>query len=148
VRRLVPGLIVGLVAALLLAGCVPASPDADTYDDKAARTLGAGVSETRTVQRVLQSLYDGRMLRPAAKTQLRYSEDALDTAAKAFTELNPPPSRDGLNQRTSTLLSDAGDLLAQARIAIERDRVGEYPGIAQHLGAVASRMEKLEGRVK
>jgi len=143
-----PRLAASALAAVLLGGCVPASPDADTYDDKAARTLGSAVSETRTVERVLDTLYDGRMLRPAAVTQLRYSEDALDTATGAFTELNPPPSRDRLNRRTSTLLGDAGDLLAQARVAIERERVGDYPTIADDLRQLADRMERLEGRVQ
>jgi hypothetical protein len=131
----------------LLAGCVPASPDVDTYDDKAALTLGAGISEARTVQRILETLYDGRMLRPTAKTQLRYSEDSLDTATGAFTELNPPPARDPLSTRTATLMSTAGDLMTQARVAIERDRVEQYPTIADDLGTVADRMEKLEGRL-
>jgi len=143
-----PRLAASALGAVLLGGCVPASPDADTYDDKAALTLGSAVSEARTVERVLDTLYDGRMLRPAAVTQLRYSEDALDTATGAFTELNPPPSRDRLNRRTTTLLGDAGDLLAQARIAIERERVGDYTTIADDLARLAERMEKLEGRTR
>ena len=136
------------LAAVLLGGCVPASPDADTYDDKAALTLGSAVSEARTVERVLDTLHDGRMLRPAAVTQLRYSEDALDTATGAFTKLNPPPTRDRLNRQMSTLLGDTGDLLAQARIAVERERVGDYSTIADHLRRLAERMERLEGRVQ
>lgn len=136
------------LAAVLLGGCVPASPDVDTYDDKAALTLGSAVSEARTVERVLDTLYDGRMLRPPAVTQLRYSEDALDTATGAFTELNPPPTRDRLNRQMSTLLDDTGDLLAQARIAVQREQVGDYPTIAEDLRRLAGRMERLEGRVQ
>jgi len=143
----------GLTAAvaagsLLLAGCVPASPDVDTYDDKAALTLGAGVSQVRTVQRIVQTMYDGRMLHPTAVAQLRYSEDSLETATGAFTELNPPPARDRLDTRVSTLMGDASDLLADARIAIERSDVGSYPGLADDLGKLADRLEKLEGRVR
>lgn len=146
-RRLLAPPLIGLLAALVLAGCVPASPDVNTYDDKATLTLQSGVSESRTVEKVLRSLYDGRMLRPTAKTQLRYSEDGLGTAAKAFTELNPPPSRDWLSTRVSTLLSDASDLVEEARIAVERERANRYPGIAKDLDEVAATMERLEGRV-
>ena len=134
--------------AALLAGCVPASPDTDTYDDKAAQTLGSAVSDVRTVQRLLETSYDGRMLRPTAIAQLRYSEDALDTATKAFTELNPPPQRDRLNTRVSTLLGDAGDLLAEARVAVERRNRPDYPGLAKDLDALAADLEKVEGRVR
>lgn len=140
-------LLLALLAAVVLVGCVPASPDVDTYDDKARLTLQSGVSEARTVQKILETLQDGRMLRPSAKTQLRYSEDALDTADKAFTELNPPPARDRLEKATSALLADAGDLLAEARVAVERDEVPKYAGIAEDLSKVSSKMEKLEGRL-
>jgi len=136
-----------LAAALLLSGCVPASPDADTYRDKAALTLGSAVSETRTVSRLLETSRDGRMLRPTAKAQLRHSEDALDTATGAFTELNPPPTQDSLNRRASSLLDDAGDLVAEARIALERSRTGRYPRLVRELENLAARMERLEGRL-
>ncbi|HEX6485974.1 MAG TPA: hypothetical protein VF012_04640 [Nocardioidaceae bacterium] len=143
-----PQLAASALAAVMLGSCVPASPDADTYDDKAALTLGSAVSEARTIERVLDTLYDGRMLRPAAVTQLRYSEDALDTATDAFTELNPPPTRDRLNRQMRTLLGDTGDLLARARIAVERERVGDYPILAEDLRHLADRMARLEERVQ
>ncbi|HET7532266.1 MAG TPA: hypothetical protein VFJ83_03890 [Nocardioidaceae bacterium] len=81
-------------------------------------------------------------------TQLRYSEDALDTATDAFTELNPPPTRDRLNRQMRTLLGDTGDLLARARIAVERERVGNYPILAEDLRHLADRMARLEERVQ
>ncbi|MFZ5847271.1 MAG: hypothetical protein ACOYX5_07825 [Actinomycetota bacterium] len=137
----------GLVLLASLTACVPASPDADTYDDKAALTVGSTISEVRTVQRLLELLYDDRMLRPTAVAQLRYSEDALDTATKAFTELNQPPSRDRLATRVDTLLGDAGDLLADARIAVERRHRGQYPSLAGDLGRLASTLEQVEGRL-
>jgi hypothetical protein len=146
VRRVAP--VGAVLAALLLAGCIPASPDADTYDDKAMRTLGAGVSDVRTVQKLMQTLYDGRMLRPSAIAQMRYSEGSLATASGAFTELNPPPSRDALNEKVSTLMSDASDLLAEARTAIERENVQDYPKLAKEMGKLADKLEKLEERTR
>ena len=136
-----------VAAAALLAGCVPMTPDADTYDDKAYQTLGSAISDVTTVQRIVQTSKDGRMLGPTATAQLRYSEDGLDTATKAFTELTPPPSRDRLDHRVSTLLGQAGDLLAEARVALERDSVSEYAGLVKNLGKLATELEKLEGTV-
>jgi hypothetical protein len=76
-----------LVALLgvLGSGWVPASPDVDTYDDKARLTLGSAVSEVRTIETILRTLHEDRMFRPTAIAQLRYSQSALDTATAAFT---------------------------------------------------------------
>ncbi len=137
----------GLVAALLLSGCVPASPDAGTYDDKVRVTLGAAVSDVRTVQTLLETLYDDRMLRQTAIAQMRYSEKSLGTATSALTELNPPPQRDRLTRRMSTLLGDAEDLMDEARTAVERYHRDRYPGLADDLDQVAKDLEKLEEQV-
>ena len=142
-RRLAAALV---AAVLLLAGCVPASPDVDTFDDKAMRTAGAAVSEVRTVERLLSLLHGGRMLRAAAVAQLRHSEDGLGTAAKAFTELNPPPARDGRADRLGALLDDAETLVADARVAVERRAAGDYPDLAKQLEALAMKLEALERR--
>lgn len=136
-----------VVAVALLGGCVPASPDVDTYDDKAALTLGAAVSEVRTVQSLLETLYDDRMIRQTAIAQMRYSEKSLGTATSAFTELNPPPRRDRLTKRMTTLLGDAGDLLDEARTAIERYDRAAYPSLVDELDTTAGDLEKLERRV-
>jgi len=139
----------GLVALLvLLSGCVPSNPDTDTFDDKSLRTAGAALSQTRTVSGLLQTSYDGRMLRPTALAQLRYSEDSLDTATGAFTELNPPSARDAQYTRLSTLLGEAGDLVAEARIAVERSEEARYPRLVDRLDALASKLERLEGRLR
>lgn len=136
-----------LVVLAAVTGCVPSTPDADTYDDKAAQTLGSAVSEVRTVQRLLQTLSENRMFRASAVTQVRYSEDALDTANKAFTELDQPVSRDRLARDVGTLLGDAGDLLTDARTAIVRRERADYPRLAEDLGALVEELEKVEGRV-
>jgi hypothetical protein len=132
---------------LLVAGCVPASPDVGTYDDRAALTLESAVSDVRTVSTLLETLHDDRMLRPTAIAQLRYSEKSLDTAITAFTELNPPPQRDRLTQRMDTLLGEAEDLLGEARTAIERENRARYPALVRDLEATAVDLERLAGRV-
>ena len=87
------------------------------------------------------------MLRPVAVTQLRYSEDGLEKSTSWFTGLNPPTGSDPLDKRAGTLLQDAGDLVADARVAVHRDSAGEYPRIATRLAKLGSKLEKLEGRV-
>lgn len=141
-------LLAAAVLAALLTGCVPASPDTDTYDDKVRLTLGSAVGEVRTVERLLQTLHEDRMLRPTAVAQLRYGEDSLGTATKALTELNPPPGRDRLADRADTLLTDADDAMAAARLAVERSQVDAYPRLARDLERVAVAMEQVEERLR
>ena len=136
------------LSGAVLARCVPASPDADTYDDSAAQTVGSAISDVRTVQRLLETLSDDRMLRPVAVAELRYSEERLGKVTQAFTELNPPPQRDRLAQQLSTLLEDGGDLLAESRVAVHRHETGEYSSLATDLERLAADMEELEGRVQ
>jgi hypothetical protein len=135
-----------VLVATLLSGCVPASPDVDTFEDKAMRTAGTAVSEVRTVERLVTLLDEQRMLRPTAVAQLRYSEEGLGAAATSFNELNPPPARDQLAHRLSTLLDEAEQLVADARIAVARRAVGEYGGIARQLEATAKALEGVEAR--
>jgi hypothetical protein len=147
-RRPVARLAVGsLVASTLLAGCVPASPDDDTYKDKAAVTLGGAASQVATVQKVLELLHQGRLLRPTAIAQMRYSQSSLDTNTSAFTEVHPPPELDWLYTRTNNLLSNASDTTNQARLAIERHDVDQYPKIADDLTKLADKLDELESRV-
>jgi hypothetical protein len=132
------------VTALLLTGCVPANPDADTFDEETKRTAGTALSEVRTVERSLTLLGKERMLRPTAVAQMRYSQDGLGAAATAFTDLNPPPSRDGLAERLSTLLDEAEGLVVDARVAIEREAVEDYGDLARRLESVAQDLEAVE----
>lgn len=136
-----------LSVLLLLGGCVPAAPDEETYRDQVSRVLGSAVSEVRTVSTLLDTLYDERMLRLSAIVQLRYSEAALETETGKFTRMTPPPSQDPLHARAATLLGDAGDLAAQARIVVNRKRHDRYPALVRDLEELAGELERLEDQV-
>jgi len=136
-----------VAAVFVVSGCVPASPAPATYEDKAALTLGSALSEVATAQLALTQLDQGKMFRPAVLTTFRYSEDNLDTASKSFTELNPPPTDDRLYQRCSTVLGDAQDLLAQARIAVERQDAAQYPSLLRRLRRMSDRLDTFEKQV-
>jgi hypothetical protein len=130
--------------AVTLSGCIPATPDADTYRDKAERTLGAGVSQTTTVAMILRNLHKDKMFRPAAITQMRYSQGSLDTASTAFTELTGPAQLDDVTRKVSSWMSEAATKADDARTAIERGNRGEYLPLAKELTSLADKMEKLE----
>jgi hypothetical protein len=126
---------------------VPASPGPSTYEDKAKLTVDAALSEVATVQLTLEQLSRDRSFRPSVLTQLRYSEDSLDTATGAFDELNPPKTDDRLHQRTDALLSAAGDALAHTRIAVERNERQEYLALIATLKKIATRLDTLGKQV-
>lgn len=133
-----------LVVLLATAACVPASPDADTYDDQAMRTAGSAVSDVRTVEALLRLLHEERILRPTAVAQLRSSEQGLGTTATSFSELNPPPARDPLADRLGALLDQAEQLVQDARVAVARQAFDSYPGIARQLETTATKLEAVE----
>jgi hypothetical protein len=136
--------VAAVVGLLLLSGCVPASPDEDTYKGKASLTIGGASSEVSTVQDILELLHAHRIFRPAAITQMRDSQSSLDTNTGAFNEINPPPALDGLYQHTNTLLSDSTDTIRAARLAIERHETSRYLPLAHELGKLADRLDALE----
>jgi hypothetical protein len=136
-----------LVVVFLVSGCVPASPNVDTYDDEAMRTAGTAVSEVRTVERLLELLEQDRILRPTVVAQMRYSEDALATTTTSFSGLNPPEARDPLADRLGGLLDQAEQLVMDARVAVERRDVGDYTAIARRLESTAKKLKAVEAEV-
>jgi hypothetical protein len=133
-----------VLAMVLVSGCVPASPDEDTYRGKASVTVGGARSEVGTAQKTLDALRHDRTFRPTAVVALRDSRSSLGTNASAFHEVNPPQSLDGLYRRIDRALSDAADAVQQAVLAVHRQQVGRYARIAADLGGVANRLARLE----
>src|SRR4051794_2516832 len=136
-----------LVVLLSVAACVPASPDQDTYLAKTSVTVGGALSEVATVRTILEALHENKMFGTTAIAQIRASQDSLDTNAGAFAEVNPPPELDHLYAVTSSLLSDASDLVTEARIAVDRHRSDRYPKIAEGLSKIAAQLDKIEKSV-
>lgn len=133
-----------LAAVLVVVGCVPASPDRDTYLAKTSVSVGGALSEVATVRTILEALREKKMFRSTAIAQVRASQTSLDTNAGAFAEVNPPPALDALYNRTSTLLANATDLVTAARIAIDRHRSDRYPKIAADLAKTATELDKIK----
>jgi hypothetical protein len=132
---------------LAVSGCVTASPAPSTYEDKAKLSVEAALSEVASVQTNLEQLNRDRAFRPAVLAQLRYSEDGVDAAARAFTELNPPRSDDRLRARTDSLLTAAGDTLAQTRIAVERNEQKRFGALIGDLKTLATHLDSLDKQV-
>lgn len=81
-------------------------------------------------------------------TQLRYSEDAVDKATSSFSSLNTPTGSDHLAKRVNRLLSKAGDLVGQARLAVHRGNEGGYDELVDSLRSLADSMESAEASIR
>lgn len=141
------GALLAVVILAVSSGCVVASPDADTYQDAAASSIGTAASEVATVQMLLDLLDRDRITSSAVVAQLRYSEKNLAKAAQGLTGLNPPPSQDGISTKAGDLFDKAESLVEDARVAVHRSETSDYPRIAGELKALGSDLQALEGRV-
>lgn len=145
-RRLLSSAVAIAVLAMA-SGCVVASPDADTYEDAAASSVGSVAGEVATVQLLLDLLDRHRITDAAVVTQLRYSEKNLAAAAQGLTGLNPPAEEDPVSSKAGDLFEQAENLVESARIAVHRENTAQYATIASSLKALGTKLQKLEGEV-
>jgi hypothetical protein len=92
----------------------------DSYRGKASITVEAAISEVETTRITVQALLDDQILIPYADETITASETALDSIGAAFGSVQPPVGSDELRESVSTLVSDAEDAVAAARIAARR----------------------------
>lgn len=76
------------------------------------------------------------------------SETNAGRTADHFNGEQPESRDDPAYARVTSLLSDASDLLAQARIALVRRDSSEYPSLARQLSKMTDRLSKAEAEVR
>jgi hypothetical protein len=78
---------------------------------------------------------------------LSQAEQDLDSVQTSFDAVQPPsPAADRLRTEVGDLLTAAGDVLSDLRIAVRRGDLAALPGIARPLPSLRSRLETIEGR--
>jgi len=142
------GALGGALLACLLSGCVAPALDSGAYQRNAIRALDSAVSDARTGAIAVENLLEERLTRTYADTVVTESEDAMGPVEDSFGSVDPPSAADvRLRDEVGGLLSDTGDALADARIALRRDdRRGMRTSMAQ-LRALADRMEARSERL-
>lgn len=150
-RRLARGTLAATVLVALataLTGCVAPAFDSGAFQRNAIHALESAVSDTRTGAMTLELHLDDRVMRPYADTVLTESEDAIGPVEDSFGVVDPPTDADAaLRTEVGDLLTDAGNALADARIAL---RSGDRAAMAQsvtQLRAVADAMEQASERL-
>jgi hypothetical protein len=144
-RALAWPLIVALVA--LLTACSPQTPDHESWTDSALQALEDSASEVATAELLLRQVRDDRVTRSYEKVVALDADEAAGTIAESFGAKQPPPEDDAEYRRVTTALSDAADLLADVRIAVERSDTSEYADLLEQLGKVADDLDSTRREV-
>jgi hypothetical protein len=115
--------VAALAALAVLAGCSTPEGDPSAYREEALSTIKAVDSGVQSVRLVLRLSLDQRTFGRPADDAVTTAESSVTSTAGTFTALQPPPGADDVRDAASTLLNDAQDAVAAARIAIRRNDV-------------------------
>jgi hypothetical protein len=108
-----------LLAALLVpSACRPSSPDESGWRSTAEQAVSDMVSEVATSRLAVQEQLRDRFVGRYAVVVLTYSEEAAGKASDSVATVQPPPAARPSYDELTTLLSDATDAIADARIAV------------------------------
>jgi len=146
VTRPRPGwpVLLAVVFSWVLTGCVPATPDEDTWRYDARQAVSDVSSEVRTVALVLRHDAAGRFLGGYAAVTAANAEEAAGKAGDTLAAKQPPAAEEGRYATVTDLLDKATGLLAEARIAVAEGNRSAYQGLLDQLDAVAGQLDRLE----
>jgi hypothetical protein len=135
-------------ATALLSACIAPAFDSGAFERNAIHALDSAVSDTRTAALALEQDLSDRLVRPYADTVVTQSEDDIGPVQDSFGSVDPPTKADEkLRDHVGGLLSDAGDALAAARIALRNDDRAGMARSVRNLRSVAAEMERTSERL-
>ena len=141
-----------LTASLLLVlaatSCAPQAPDHSSWRDQAHLSLQDVGSNVSTMSLLLRLVRDDRMFGKYQQIVALNSETNAGRTASHFSAEQPEPRDDAAYTRVTGLLSDAGDLLSQVRIALVRRDRQQYPKLAKELDQMSNRLARAESDVQ
>jgi len=132
----------GLCTLVLMSGCIAPAPDQGAFEQNAKSALESASSETSTARLALDGLLSGKATDAYADTVVTDSENAMGGVQTSFGVVDPPSrAQDRLRDQVLTLLSDADDALAHARIALRRNDTRALHAALGELDASTSQLE-------
>jgi hypothetical protein len=138
---------IGVVLLGLLTGCAPQAPDHSSWRDQAHLSVQDVASNVATMSLVLRLVREGRMFGKYQQVVALNSETNAGRTTSHLSAEQPEPRDDATYKRVTSVLSDAGDLLADVRIALVRRDTSAYPRLAGDLADMTRRLERLETAV-
>jgi hypothetical protein len=134
----------GGIALILLTACAPQAPDHSSWRDQAHLSVQDVASNVATMSLVLRLVREGRMFGKYQQVVALNSETNAGRTTSHLSAEQPEPRDDPTYKRVTGALSDAGDLLAEVRIALVRRDSGSYPRLAGELAATIRRLDRIE----
>jgi hypothetical protein len=145
-RHLVPAAGCSLI---LLTGCIAPALDQGAFEQNAKSALESAASETQTAQIALDVLLSGSATNAYADTVVTDSENAMGGIETSFGVVDPPtPTLDKLRDDVLTLLGDADDALAHARIAVRRGDTARLNAAREELETASADLESARAALK
>src|SRR4051812_29322084 len=141
-------MLAAVLAATLLAGCAPQSPDHSSWTDQAHLALEDTSSEVATVTLLLQLEEQRKVPGKYQQVVAQDSETAVGATMAKFGGEQPEPRDDAEYKRVTSLMSDASDLLADVRIAIVRRDEDAYPGLLRQLEGMQEDLTRAQERIR
>jgi len=142
------GAVLALATLAVIAGALwylQAPPrSAGAYRDRAANVVDSVHSQVQVARLWLGAVESGEVTHPAAIIALQEADDDAARALGDFEQLDPPAGTDEVRHRVSTLTGEAGDALAQLRIAANRGEWQRLPRLGRPLPRLARRLDALE----
>ena len=141
--------VVTACVCVALVGCAGPTVRDSAVRSQAEKSAGSMVSELRTAGLVAEVQIKDNAWWRYADVVVTDAEKAATTIEGTFTS-SQPPSREiePLYRNTSTMLSDAADLVTDLRIAIRRHDTAEINRLRPQLAAAADDLEILEASLQ
>lgn len=136
------------VALVVLTGCVPGTPDVNTWREKARHAVSDVSSQVATVGLVLAQDGRGSLLGAYDRVVATYAEEAAGKATQSISGAQPPDAERQQYDSVTKALDDASSLLSEARIAITNGTRTEYRDLAHRLDRVGSELDDLETQLQ
>lgn len=137
-----------LCISWVVSGCKPASPSPSSWLSKSELAVSDALSQVATAQLTLEQVRKGQFLGRYPTVVLVYAEKTAGSASDKVTTMQPPKSEDKRFQQLSTQLSDAADLVTQARIALVDDDKAQFPRLIQQLRKTAKQLSTVDDQLK
>ena len=142
-------ILLAISVSLLLGGCIAPALDQGAFEQNAKSALESAASETSTAQIAVDVLLSGKATNAYADTVVTDSENAMGGIETSFGVVDPPAAtQDGLRDEVLTLLGDADDALAHARIAIRRGDVSSLREAHKELEDASAHLESARADLK
>ncbi|GAA3343032.1 hypothetical protein GCM10020358_40200 [Amorphoplanes nipponensis] len=113
---------------------------AAAYARQGAETVGYLRSQTRTARLWVDAVASGSATHQAASVALREAEDDASATAARFAGWDPPAGSDAVRATVTALGDEVTRRLAELRIAANRGRWADLPGVARPLPDLAERL--------